>query len=419
MDYPPPLPGEERAGGVPGGVSDGDVGVEVGDSLPAEAVDRMLPRGGGVYLLTDEQDRLIQLAGTGDLRRTLRARLIEPHPHCQEAGAGPVRRKAHLGQIARKIRWRATHSMFEVDYEYHRIARVLMPDDYLDNVAFGPAWLVHVDPEAKIPRFVAGKKLRQPPGLDLGPFATQADANRFIQILEDAFDLCRHHHILEQVPNGPPCAYFEMGKCPAPCNGSIPMSAYGAMISSAAAFACGRREAACESWQRQMQEAAAGLRYEQAAMLRQRLDRARGIEHAAFRRVRPVEAFNYLVVQRAKGRTRVKPFFVRAGGITPGEQAKLKEIDQVVPGWVGEMRKPPAPPMGRARDDGADRQHLTEQIWLVSHYLFKRDPPGLFMHVSELGDTGALAERVRQRFAQPPREVAGEAAGAPSPREQA
>jgi len=391
MDYPPPLANGEGAGGGSGG----DAGGEAGGSLPADAVDRMLPRGGGVYLLTDEQGRLIQLAGAGDLRRALRARLIEPPAGREEAGAGPVRRKAHLGQVVRKIRWRTTHSMFEVDYAYHRIARVLMPDEYLDNVAFGPAWLVHVDPEATIPRFVAGKKLRHPPGLDLGPFATQADANRFIQILHDAFDLCRHHRVLEQVPNGQPCAYFEMGKCPAPCNGSIPMSAYRAKVAAAVAFVRGERE----GWQAQMQEAAAALLYEKAAMLKQRLERARGIEHAAFRRVRPVEAFNYLVVQRGGGRTRVKPFFIRAGWITPGEQAKLKEIDRAAGQWMAQMKQTPTSPIGRTRDDGADRQHLTEQIWLVSHYLFKRDPPGLFMHASELEDPTALARRVQERFA--------------------
>ena len=370
---------------------------------------KVFPGGGGVYLLTDAEDRLIQLAAAADLRRALANRLgesdardrdvEEPPPGSplvrggKEAGGAPTpqrHRRVDLREIVRRIRWRPAHSMFEITFEYHRIARALMPDRYLKQVGFGPSWFVHVDPEAQTPRFQAGKVLRSPPGVDLGPFATQADAGRFIEILEDAFDLCRYHNILQQAPAGQACAYFDMGKCPAPCNGSISMDAYRGMIGRALGFACGARQGAFAGWEAAMRAAAGERAYERAAALRQLLERARRIEHEAYRLVRPVQAFRYLVVQRGGGTTRVKPFFVRAGQIEAGAAVRLRELEAATAGWIEAMSA--EPPVG------ADRELQSEHIWLVSHFLFKRETPGLFLPADSLGEPAAVAERVREHF---------------------
>lgn len=402
MDYPPVLP-ESKAPEASEGEQE-DAPPVSDEKKHNDAIARLLPGGGGVYLLTDEKDRIIQLASAGDMRRALRNRLLEPPPAASEDQPVPAaRRRLQLGRIVSKIRWQPAHSMFEITLTYYRIARELMPKDYLDNVAFGPAWFVHVDPEAEIPRFVASKRLAAPPGIDLGPFATQADANRFVDLLEDAFDLCRYYHILEQVPHGQPCAYFEMGRCPAPCNATVPMSNYREMIGSALAFALGERSDVFANWENQMQQASAALEFERAGAIRQRLERARSIDHAAFARAGDLRAFRYLIVQRGPGRTRVKPFFVRGGWIQAGETVRLKELEHSIPTWLAKMGQPAVLPPGSAISDDKVRRLLTEQIWLVSHFLFKRDPPGLFFRDRELEDPAGLAHRIHDRFAPAPR----------------
>lgn len=423
---------------------------------PAEPAALSLPTGGGVYLLTDEQDRLVQLASAADLRRAVMNRLgISPNKETTaekegtEAGtpapttgperedaetreaetAGPAAppgrlegrepesrstRRADLSQIVRHVRWQPTHSVFEATYEYHRIARVVLPDTYLKNIAFGPAWFVQVDAGAEVPRFAVGKSITPASGVTLGPFATQQDANRFVQILEDAFDLCRHLPILEQAPHGQPCAYFEMGRCPAPCNASIPMSQYRETVARAVRFATGERDDTRAEWQRQMREAAGGLEFERAAAIKQRIDRAQEIEHPAFRFVRPIQAFSWLIVQRDAGTTRVKPFFVLAGAIEPGEPVRLKDLDAAVARWHERMRKPappaaqdstqarPAPTIQNGPAGGAGSGLLSEHIWLVSHFLFRRERTGLFLDAAALPEPGALAETIRACFAPAP-----------------
>ena len=365
-----------------------------------------LPGTGGVYLLTDAEDRIIQLASAGNLRRALQIRLASrTDGEVPEAGV-PSRRRADLSQIVRTIRWRTAYSAFEISYEYWRLARMLQPETYLKQLVFGPAWFVHVDSAAAIPRFVVGKVLRSPPGVDLGPFFTNSDATRFVQVLEDGFDLCRYYHILEQAPHGTPCAYNDMGRCPAPCDGSIPMTRYRDTIAESLSFATGEREPIYRQCENAMREAADQQAYEKAGQCKQRLERLREIEHKTFAEAGPVERFNWLIVQRGGGRTRVKPFFVRAGVITPGEIVALKQINTAVEQWLCEMgmgsaNKPAPNPSSAFPSASMDRQVLSEQIWLISHFLGKKDPPGLFLRADRLPSPADLAEMIRERFRKP------------------
>ncbi len=410
---------------------------------PDEALPR-LPTSGGVYLLTDAENRVIQLAATADLKRALQHRLAatvqggaalcgdapaeggdagtrgrggatqeqdplapedaaaasvqvaEAGEECGnrvgglEAGKSVPSRRINLSEIVRRIWWRPAHSQFELALEYYRLARVLMPQNYRKLLGFGPAWFVHVDPEAERPQFVAGKFVRSAPDeVDLGPFATQGDAGRFIEILQDTFDLCRYHHILEQSPYGQACAYFEMGKCPAPCDGSIPLTRYREMIAEALRFTCGEHEPVYARLESAMRDAAGEQQYERAAALKKQMDRARGITHSAFRRVGPIADFNYLIVQRGGGTTRLRPFFVRQGAVTSGTAVRRSALAGAAAGWLGEMA-------GRGPD--LDAEERSEQIWLVSHFLFKPDAPGLYLHARELTDADGLVDRMEAHF---------------------
>lgn len=374
MDFPPAVSSDEDAAkGEP------------------RLADRVFPGGGGVYLLTDAADRLVLLSAAADLRRALRGRLLEPTAGDEVEVRG--RRRADLSEVVRKIRWRTAYSMFELNFEYLRIARQLLPDSYKENLAFGPCWFVHVDPDEKTPRLAVRKTLRGM-GVELGPLCTQSDASRLVQILEDAFDLCRHVNILEQVPHGQPCAYFEMGRCPAPCDGSIPLLQYREMIRAALGFALGDRQPLYDYLQAQMQEASGSLVFERAGLIKQRLERARAIEHDAFRWVRRVEDFRFLIVQRGGGRSKVRPFFVSGGDIEPGAIVKIREVKYAAADWI--VRVNDAKPQGACDREVALLR--SEQMWLIGHYLFKRDAPGLFFHVSRLPVAAELSDRIVERF---------------------
>src|SRR6185295_16204268 len=79
-------------------------------------------------------------------------------------------------------------------------------------------------------------------GVFIGPIADKDTAGRLIERTIDAFDLCRYHHLLVQAPRATACAYKEMGRCPAPCDGSETMAGFRARTLAAAAHLTGDRE---------------------------------------------------------------------------------------------------------------------------------------------------------------------------------
>ena len=347
---------------------------------------RVLPAGGGVCALTDQQGRLVQTLGAQDLRRVLARRLQTP-------GESPGRRQVDLRAIARHLWWQPTHSVFETSLTYLRVARRLAPDRYRKELSFGPVWFARVNPEDRFPRWSSDKFALTPPTIDVGPFRDRGGCRGFIELLEDLFDLCRYHEVLRQAPGGVACAYKEMGRCPAPCDGSVSMEHYRGQIAASVEFARGRTDTRLSQLEGDMTGAAGRREFERAGRIREQIARARKTLATDKRLCLTPDEFRYLVIQRGCGTTRIKPFFVDGEQVRAGEAVSLKKIEHAAEQWTDKTRQ---------RDAGtvdADPIWGSECIWLVSHFLVKGDrAPGLFVHESELAEPAELARKVTERF---------------------
>jgi excinuclease UvrABC nuclease subunit len=348
-----------------------------------------LPGGGGVYAFLGRNGELIQFASGQSLRRIISHRLTPPADRAEST------RRADLAAVTAQIRWQRTDSVFETTWAYYRVARILFPATYRKLIAFGPSWFVHVESMARLPRFVVSNKVYDRPGRYLGPFPTRRDAAEFVSDLEDSFDLCRYHDILDKTPNGQACAYFEMGKCPAPCDGTVPIEDYNRSVEQAGHYAWGRRDPQVRRWQHEMAGASRALAFERAAVLKTRIDRAMRPARPSHAWVRDADEFQYLIVQRAGGTSWVKPFYAAQGRIETGPGVRLRDLPKHLESWVRGLDDCCA----RA-PDSVDCEMRAEQAWLVSHFLFKgAGTPGAFLHRGELGDVSAVLERIRATFA--------------------
>jgi len=260
-----------------------------------------------VYLLADEQDQPVQLLCVKNLRQSLRRRLGG-----QEM-LGPSK-KVNYRDLVRHIHWRRVDSAFEADWIYYEIARRIFPDTYRGMVGFRPAWFVHVNPAADFPRYTKTIDLAGKSGLLLGPVEDKHAAARLIELLEDAFDLCRYYNILMQAPHGKACAYKEMGKCPAPCDGSISMEQYRAMISRSAAAAVDATQIIHEA-QTRMAAAAKELHFEVAGKNKAFIDKLAELGKGPFRYLRELHDFQWISLQRGPRAKTAKVFLICQGRV--------------------------------------------------------------------------------------------------------
>ncbi len=353
---------------------------------PESPLDRKaFPSHGGVFAFTDHHDRIIQTLSAQNVRRSAEFRL-QPPPESQRRG------RADLRSIARRLWWIPTHSRFETMLTYLDVARDLWPRTYTKQLAFGPAWFISINLYERLPRWRVGRYAFAPDTADVGPFDTRRKAADFVSLLEELFDLCREYDILEQTPHGRPCAYFDMGKCPAPCDGSITLDDYRNMLAASLRLAAGDDQRRLSQLESEMHDAAGERNFARAAGIKQVLHRAR----KTIEKERPItptpSEFNYLIVQRGEKPSLIKPFFVNAGRIEAGTQAPLKEVSRHGTDWHARLTAPPTA-------EPAEPTRLSENIWLVTHFLGTGDRrPGLFLHANAATTPDKVVAAIEQQF---------------------
>lgn len=398
-------------------------------ALPAARLDfSKIPAKMAVYLLTgtspDDSDSdtgsALLLATVGDLRAALQRRIApvapesppqqatsEPDQNATPASASapspPRSKRIRYGEICTRVSYRLVTSPFEANWYYLQAARLIFPDSYRQLISWRPAQYISLNPAEKFPHFRRTEDLSDSAQTYLGPISDRRSADKLIETLEDLFDLCRYHHILVQAPHGKACAYKEMGKCPAPCDGTISLDAYYTQIRSAQAILTTPGACGYVRWrttqEEQMKTAAAGLDFERAGKIKQRLTRAQLLEQEAFAHLRPLRETACLSLQPGPGRPWITPFFIHGGMINAHPPVKIKDIPTVAIQWHARCTQLAAEPVTQPLS-----QAETEHLALVAHHLAKGPvDAGLYLPVQTIaaGSVEDLAKTALEFRAKP------------------
>jgi DNA polymerase-3 subunit epsilon len=279
---------------------------------PAGMVDlAALPNAPGLFAFEDVAGGTIALAVTANVRRMVRERLRP-----RAAGDAPTRQVDYRA-VTRHVRAMRIASGFEGDWAYLQLARRRLPTTYGRLLERWRGWFLECDPEATFPRFVATSDPdADRPETVLGPLPDRAVAEAVIEALEETFDLCRYYHILREAPHGAACAYKEMGKCPAPCDGTISMDAYRGSVRDAFAFA-GDAAGGRAALEQAMQDASRGLDFERAERIRRRLEASEVLDDARTRFIDALSRFRFVACMPSERAGYARIFVIAGGWIEP------------------------------------------------------------------------------------------------------
>jgi excinuclease UvrABC nuclease subunit len=335
--------------------------------LPADAglqVDLTdLPARPGVFAFENAEGHTLCLATTANVRRLVRERLSPP--------TQPSRR-VHYRQTTRSIHATTVGSAFEADWVYLQQARMRFPQTYAALLERWRAWFVQCDLEATYPRFCKhGLPGKLTDGSLLGPVRDKLAAQRWIELLERLFDLCRYHQVLVQAPHGAACAYKDMGRCPAPCDGTVGMDVYRSQIEQAIDFTSGGHQAWRAGIERDMQHASVRLDFEAAEHHRRRLAQADPAGGPEFQWIDALSNFRWLALMPAErdGWTRV--LAICGGWIAP--------LADLPPNFSSELLQQLASDLERRLLDLSPAG--LENIGLVSYHLYQ-GRSGTFLRVT-------------------------------------
>lgn len=353
---------------------------------------RQLPPRWAVYLMADGSGRPVQLLCVKNLRQSLKRRLS---PSTADA---PLDKRVNYRDLVRQVYWRRVDSHFEADLVYLHAARSIFPHDHHKLLTTRPVWFLHVDPDAEFPRFQKTQEMEElstAPGLLLGPIEEKGQAARLVERVESAFDLCRYHQILTQAPLGRACSYKDMGRCPAPCDGSISMQQYRRMVELAVRVLVDPDDATREH-QARMRQAAAELRFELAGKIKSYVDELSELRKGGYRHVRPFTDFRFVALQHGPTEGSAKVFLITQGTITE-EAALLCEPESS----SDLLRLLLEKAEGRSieREPGGE-----ERVRVVAQHLLSPRPPqqggsGVFIPLAELEER-SLAKAYRELMKQ-------------------
>ena len=136
---------------------------------------------------------------------------------------------------------------------------------------------LRIDPSEPYPRAGIVRRVEKDGARSFGPYMGTTGVREVMGALQEIFPLrtCR-----EPIrPDRPrrPCLHYQVGECPAPCAGLISPEAYGETVREVIDFLSGKSYAVLERLRLEMEDAAKNLRFEQAALLRDRLKSAQGL----------------------------------------------------------------------------------------------------------------------------------------------
>ena len=164
----------------------------------------------------------------------------------------------------------------------------------------------------KAPQILKHRGARNRKGDYFGPFASAGAVNRTINMLERAF-LLRSCSDAVFESRTRPCLLYQIKRCSAPCTGEIGLEDYGALVEEATRFLKGESQNARQMYQRLMEEAAAGLDYEQAAKYRNRLWALAHVTADQNINLDGIEEADVFAAYQEGGQTCVQVFFFRSG----------------------------------------------------------------------------------------------------------
>lgn len=349
-----------------------------------------------VYLMTDADDRPVQLLCVKNLRYSLMRRLSVG----ETIG---LSKRVNYRELVRRIHWRRVYSTFEADAVYLQAARHYFPQTYRGMTGFQPAWFIHVNPDANFPRYAKTIDLDIQSGELIGPIEDKHAAGKLIEEIMDWFDLCRYYNILVEAPNARACAYKEMGKCPAPCDGSISMDNYRHLIRWSAHAIVSPQELIADASMR-MKQAAGELRFETAGKIKAYIDSLSQLGKGPYRHVRKLKDFKFLSIQRGPRDNTAKVFL-----IVPGQIIELLGLIDA-PNHPGEILDAALKLAGQCTRESATAAEA-ELIGVAAYHLFQpKATQGVFLSLNTIDEKSiikAFKDVQKQKKEDSPEETEG------------
>jgi len=265
----------------------------------------LLPDAPGVYVFRDANGEALYVGKAVSLKKRVRS-------HFQKPADERIRLMLTKAQTIEHYVVADENEALVLEYNLIKSLKPRYNVQYRDDksypflaVTVGEPW----------PRLFLTRKLDDPRARYFGPYASALSARRTLEALRTLFPLrdCRGQKLEKH--GRKPCLSYDIKRCAGPCIGAVDAETYRGWVREIVRFLEGKNEKLLEKLESDMAAAAAALRFEEAAAIRDRLLAARYIlsnQRVVVDKRTDLDVYGYF---SAQGEVYVKVLFVRNGRV--------------------------------------------------------------------------------------------------------
>jgi excinuclease ABC subunit C len=198
---------------------------------------------------------------------------------------------------------------------------------------------LHVETAHEFPRLSFYRGSRKEPGRYFGPYPSAGAVRDTLQQIQKLFRLrnCDDSYFANR---SRPCLQYQIQRCTGPCVGLISKESYAGDVGAAIKVLEGRNDEVREDLTRRMESAAATLKFEEAAQLRDQLAKLQSVQSQQIVTADIDQDADVIAVAAANGEYCVALMFVRAGrslgSTTFFPKAPYAELPEVLSAFVAQ-----------------------------------------------------------------------------------
>jgi excinuclease ABC subunit C len=270
-----------------------------------------IPRGSGVYLFKEPGGRVLYVGKAVNLKHRLASYLKTPEKHHPKT-ALMLKKMARVDVILTATGREALILERNLIKEHRPRYNVTLRDDknYL---------CLRLDLKEDFPTLRFVRRFHPDGALYFGPYASAGMARETLKVMKQAFGVrtCKERRL---APRSRPCLEYQLAHCLGPCAGLVSQAAYRQAVAEAVLFLKGKGGNLLKRLKANMAQAAAGLDFERAAILR---DRVKAITATLERQDMARPDFrdqDVLGLAQDQGQALIAVLLVRSGLVTGGRE---------------------------------------------------------------------------------------------------
>lgn len=286
--------------------------------MPAELIKsklNLVPETSGVYQFFDAKDQILYVGKAKNLHKR-----ITSYTRVNQLSA----RIGRMVFLTQKLEFIQTQSELEALLLEHNLIKKLLPRFNIllrDGKTF-PQILITNHDFPQITKFRGEKSSK---GKYFGPYASNYDVHRAIEVLRKAF-LLRNCSDSEFKSRKKPCLEYQIKRCSAPCVNLISSSEYQSLVDNAVNFLSGKSAEVQRNLEKKMQQLSENLEYEKAATLRDQIKSLNSIQAKQGINVNEVDDADIVVLTQINEMICAYVTFFRSGQ-NLGSKPYFYEID--------------------------------------------------------------------------------------------